>query len=397
MKIRLLPLLLFAYWLSACTLFAPSGEPAETPTLRPPQIASATPFIPDPTATEGDPTNTPVLTPEATGSPTPDPTGPVNPLTGLPVSIPALLDRRPLAVKVTLMPRLASRPQWGLSLADIVWEYYQNGGISRFHAIYYGNNSERVGPVRSARFFDENLIRMYKSIFAYGSGDARVLRRFSFSEFASYLVNEFPAGCGPMCRIDPGGSNHLVANTADLTQYILDQGLPNTAQNLEGMAFAAQRPPGGQPAAEVYVRFGPQVYHRWDFDTATGRYLRNQDTRDDLGIGEDYAPLVDALNDDQLSTANVVVLIVSHTYFSQDPEIVEINLTGSGPAFAFRDGQMYEVRWSLPASNAVLTLVNEDGTPFPYKPGNTWYTVIGQSSIASQPSADAWRWDFRIP
>src|SRR5262245_38861938 len=51
----------------------------------------------------------------------------LNPLTGLPPSDPALLDRRPLAIKVANYPRYI-RPQSGLTLADNVFEYYIEGG-----------------------------------------------------------------------------------------------------------------------------------------------------------------------------------------------------------------------------------------------------------------------------
>ena len=70
----------------------------------------------------------------------------VNPLTGLRVGDPKLLDRRPLAIKITNYPRNV-RPQSGLSLADIVYEYYLEQNVTRFIGIFYGNEAEKVGPV----------------------------------------------------------------------------------------------------------------------------------------------------------------------------------------------------------------------------------------------------------
>ena len=61
----------------------------------------------------------------------------VDPLTGLPVSDPSLLQRRPMLIKVSNLPRNV-RPQWGLSLADVVFEYYTEEGSTRFAAIFYG-------------------------------------------------------------------------------------------------------------------------------------------------------------------------------------------------------------------------------------------------------------------
>ena len=310
MKIRLAVFLFLIILVGACSAPGPApltntpAGPSQGQTLPPPRVSTATPFSPGPTQTEGGPTATAL--PSVTPTFSLDGLGPgefppnVNPLTGLPVANPALLDRRPLSVKVTLMPR-SSRPQWGLSSADIVYEIYQNGGISRFHAVFYGQDVEQIGPVRSARFFDSEIIRMYNSVFAFGSADSRVLDRFGASEFAPYLVNEYPAGCGPMCRIDPNGFNYLVTNTANLSQYISELGVDNGRQDLSGMFFDTQAPTGGDAAGQIFVRYGPQVYHRWDYDRGTNKYLRFQDTRDDLGAGEEFAALVDRANNQQIS------------------------------------------------------------------------------------------------
>ncbi|MHB8808355.1 MAG: DUF3048 domain-containing protein, partial [Anaerolineaceae bacterium] len=76
--------------------------------------------------------------------------GGVNPLTGLPVSDPNILNRMPVMVKVSNYPR-SGRPHAGLSFADIVFDYYIGNGTNRFLAVYYGNDSSSIGPVRSGR------------------------------------------------------------------------------------------------------------------------------------------------------------------------------------------------------------------------------------------------------
>src|SRR5690606_8212981 len=95
-----------------------------------------------------------------------------NPLTGLPVSDPAMLGRRPIAIKIGNAPRYV-RPQSGLSLADVAYEYYIEWGQTRFVAVFYSNDAERVGPVRSGRFFDEHIARMYHSFLFFKGADDR--------------------------------------------------------------------------------------------------------------------------------------------------------------------------------------------------------------------------------
>jgi hypothetical protein len=108
--------------------------------------------------------------------------------------------------------------------------------------------------------------------------------------------------------------------------------------------------------------------------------------------------LIDRLNDQQISAANVVILLARHEYYQQPPnEIIDILLSGSGTAYAFRDGQMYQVQWNRPSTNSVLTLTNLDGSPFAYKPGNTWFQVVGVTTQATQQSDDSWRFNFKFP
>jgi hypothetical protein len=94
----------------------------------------------------------------------------------------------------------------------------------------------------------------------------------------------------------------------------------------------------------------------------------------------------------------VVVILARHEYFQQPPnEIIDILLSGSGTAYAFRDGQMYELQWNCPTINSVLSLSYSDGTPYPFKLGNTWFQVVGVSTKATQENNGAWRFNFLQP
>lgn len=119
----------------------------------------------------------------------------LNPLTGLPPSDPSLLERRPLAIKVANYPRYI-RPQSGLTLADNVFEYYIEGGLTGFTAVMYGNDSEWVGPVGSGHYhyFDQNIQRMYQAYLVFRLVDPRVgCPSTSFSTMTTSIRSEAPA------------------------------------------------------------------------------------------------------------------------------------------------------------------------------------------------------------
>jgi hypothetical protein len=105
----------------------------------------------------------------------------INPLTGLPTDE-ATLDHRPLAIKISNFPRYV-RPQAGLSLADIVFEHYAEGGTSRFTAVFYGNNADRVGPIRSARLIDTVIPEMFHAALIASGSSSGVLQRIAYKDW----------------------------------------------------------------------------------------------------------------------------------------------------------------------------------------------------------------------
>ena len=386
MKKFLFMLVFLSVVLSACGLL-PAATPTNTPapTETPTSTKTPTPL----------PTNTPTL------SPTPlypvEGYGPsnfpsdVDPLTGLKVTNPALLQRRPMVIKVQNLPR-NGRPQWGLSLADIVFEYYTEEGTTRFAAIYLGNDASMVGPIRSGRFIDADIVRGYKAMFAFGSAYVAEMRRFVNSDFANRLVIE--GANTPLTRYDPKGFDYLMVNTADLNAYTTRIDL-NAPQNLNNMVFKLPASAGGQPVTQVYVRYSGAIYNRWDYDPTSGTYLRFSDTVNaNNGItAEQYAQLTDRLTNQPIAFDNVVVLYVNHELYS--PNIYDIQLIGTGDAYAFRDGQAYKVKWVRNATD-VVSLTNPDGTPFAFKPGTTCFEVVGLKSTLTQ-TAQSWRFTHFMP
>ena len=386
MKKFLVVIIFISLVLAAC---GANPTPAPTPTIAntdtPPPTATPTP-LPSETPT---PSATPPYPVEGYG-PANFPAG-MDPLTGQFVANPTLLDRRPMLVKVQNLPR-NSRPQWGLSLADIVFEYYTEEGTTRFAAIFYGNDASLVGPIRSGRFIDGHLVRGYKAVFAFGSAYVSEMDRYLSSEYADRLVIE--GSSTPLTRYDPNGFNYLMVNTADLSAYATQKGI-NGKQDLTGMSFNMTAPAGGQPATQAIVRHSGAIYNRWDYDAASGTYLRFSDTSDatDVQNPEQYAQLTDRLTDQPIAADNVVVINVTHELYSEN--IYDILLSGSGAAYAFRDGQAYQATWRR-SDTEVVSLTHPDGTPFAFKPGITWFEVVGVSSTVEQTD-QGWRFTHHMP
>lgn len=354
-------------------------------TATPGATATATPDPPTPTLTI-----VPTVTPRATDvGATPIPEA-YNPLTGLAVHDPSVLNRRPLLIKVSNeSPEV--RPQSGLSFADNVWEYQMEGlQQTRYTAIYYSQSPTRVGSVRSARLIDiEQLMYMYDGLLAYSGCSIGVCytldtspvrdRAFREDKYALVRLKDIPR---------PGTDNyHILFALPYKVWELADQRGVNRRPAIEPLIFDPNPPPGGVRTGDFIIDYpdlGPR--HRWHFDPNRNKWLSfTQDERERAP----EQPDIDLLNHTQLAFDNVVLVYAEHSLadFIEDERnqlaSVRINLVGSGDAVLMRDGLRYNCRWERDKLADMIKLIGPDGKPLPLRPGTTWFNVY--SSNMSQP------------
>ncbi len=296
-----------------------------------------------------------------------------NPLTGLPVDDPAVLERRPMVVKVSNAPPLV-RPQAGIGEADLVYEHYAEGGLTRFSAIFYSRAPERVGSIRSARLIDYELVPMYRGLLAFSGASAGVEEYIFGSEFAERSYKGILYGPPYYWRDETVEVPHnLFANAAALWELATEEGL-NERPELHGMAFHPELPPGSSGTANMIDLRYRATRVQWEYDAELGRYRRFSD-----GL-----PHFDANLNEQVTAANVVVLYAQHEFTdiveSQFQDSVsysiEIRLWFEGEATLFRDGLRYDGLWVRPTREDMIGLRTADGGLLYLKPGNTWFQVV---------------------
>jgi hypothetical protein len=320
-----------------------------------------------------------------------------NPLTGLTATDPTLLERRPIAVKITQFPRLV-RPQSGLTLADVVYEYYIEDNVTRFIAIFYGNDAEQVGPVRSGRFFDEHIARMYQAFFAFKYADPRVYDYYLDSDLKDYMVVPTIGSCPPFTLgpTDRDAYNNVFFNTAKFKDCIAKlKSVENNRPTIRSSFFSNLVPRSDLVAERIYTQYSLDDYNYWQYIPEENRYQRYQEVDNQKqGKAPSYAPLTDALTDLPVTADNVVVLFVQHRFankFDEEDEVYHIDMYGSGDAYVFRDGITIAATWNRVQLDQPILLTSSLGAPIYLKPGVTFYQVIGATSEDWQEGTD---WHF---
>lgn len=298
-----------------------------------------------------------------------------NRLTGEVVDDPALLQRRPLAVKISNAPARWTRPQSGLGQADIVFEHVTEGPITRFTAIFYGDTPPDIGPIRSARLIDLELPAMYDAGLVFSGSSIGVSRKLFSSDFRDRILRTYVQGYYRTGEDKPY-EHTLYARPDELWQELELRGENKAPEFTPVMSFSELAPSGGAEADLLTVRYQNFTTIEWRYDRTSGRYFRWVD-------GEEHT---DANSGEQISAANVVLLIVPHRLDMTICEFqsgssclahsTEILLSGEGQALLLRDGRAHEVIWSRQLRNELLTLIERDRRPFPLQIGNTWFQVM---------------------
>jgi len=331
--------------LGGCGSDTVESPPAQTSTLAP----TATP---PPTSTLAP---TPTLTPTPTLIPTATPWPEnVNPLTGEMVSDSSLLERVPVAIKISNWPGQYVRPQAGINSADLIYEHYNEGWFaSRWTAVYLGKDPERVGPVRSGRLIDLEIPAMYKAVLGCSGFSDGVLALVKDSDLYPNWVASPSVGVGaPVFYRDYSRDvpleHTMYTSPALVREWAAERGISGR-QELAGMIFSEELAVEGEPATTIKIPWRT-LDAEWRYDEASERYLR----------WSDGAPHTDALDGQQLSAANVVVLYVPqwNTDIIEEPHM------------------RVDAFWQRWEREDMLTLTDEEGNPIPLKVGNTFFEVI---------------------
>ncbi|MFN8530106.1 MAG: DUF3048 domain-containing protein [Anaerolineae bacterium] len=343
-------------------------------------------------------TPTPTATFTLTPTPTATPNGPYqypegySPLTGLPYPSEEARARRNLLIKISNFPPLV-RPQSGLNAADVVYEYEVEGGVTRFAAIFRSQAPSHVGPVRSGRLLDLELVQMYQALYSYSGASAPVQNLIVHQPWALNIVSPSVGdNCeeAGFCRFPRDGvafEHTLYADTNMIWDRATRRGV-NTGYRARGFAFATQPDPNGTSANDVFINWYGQTDARWQWDATAQRWVRFTD-----GVAH-----FDAADEQQLWADNVVVIEVTHEersdLFEEESRAAsqQIDLWGSGRALVFRDGQYYEGYWErrcrdFPADTPTPTPVPVAESPCYSEPGDALRLFYGPTnqSIMMRP------------
>lgn len=294
----------------------------------------------------------------STTSAAPSPaSAPVYPLTGLPATDAARARRPALSVKIDNVG--GALPQVGLNQADLVTDVLVEGGLTRLMATFQSQDAKKIGPIRSARPVDADLLReLGGGIFAYSGADRREIAPSKDHSNALLVSND--ADPRWFWRDHSRAAPHNVLSSSALLYRAGAGHRLAPAPQLFSYLLAA---PAGPRVASVRIPFSSQSTAAWTW-TGAG-YVRTQNGRPDRLVGGA-----------RVSTTNVVILSVTWRPTriiddggNADPYVIVV---GSGPAWVMRNGKLVAGSWTRPSYKVPMKVVDSAGRVIPLAPGRTW-------------------------
>lgn len=297
------------------------------------------------------------------------------PLTGLPTSDPSVLGRPALVAKIDNSG--PARPQTGINQADIVFEENIEGA-SRFAAVFHSTGSDPVGPLRSGRTQDIDLLGSFnKPLFVWSGGNSRVTRAINASDLVNLGPTPAPDRVYYRDKTRPAPHN-LFTTTSEIWKLAPEGALPPVPQFTYRSPSESLPPTAVQVAGAKVLMDGSKI--AWEWDPRSGlfeRWLQNN-RKKRLEPHHDSAGV-------QIGFANVVVLHVAYKRSPADRSSPEAQTVGSGDAWVLTDGHLIEARWKRSDAGLPFTITDLGGSVVAMTPGRTLVHLARKGTFVSVP------------
>lgn len=304
---------------------------------------------------------------------------------------------RPLGVMIENHEE--SRPQAGLSSADVVYEAVAEGSITRFLAVFYCQNAGLIGPVRSARTYFLDFISEYGDFPLYAHvggantpGPANALGQIEDYGWLAYNdLSQFSLGYPTFKKIErPNGKDVATEHTVfsgpdELWKIAAKRKLTNVdgdgkkwdekfvKYTFKDDAKEAQRTTGQSIHLEPWEGY-KQYAIDWVYEPIANVYKRSNG-----GVVH-----MDSNSKKQLAAKNLVVLTMAESNANdgyENNQHLLYRTKGSGKASIFMDGKRIMGTWRKDSRIGRTLLFDDTGLPVKFNRGLIWFEILPMDGI----------------
>ncbi|WP_157427312.1 DUF3048 domain-containing protein [Agromyces salentinus] len=262
-----------------------------------------------------------------------------------------------------------ARPQIALNRTDLVFEELVEGGLTRYVAVWHSDVPDEVGPVRSIRPMDPDIISPLGGIVAYSGGQEQFVAMMQAAPVVNIVFDYDDTGLFTRADDRPGPHDVILAASEAVARH--PELPPPPVQFAYGSADPLADPTfAATTTSAIAQTFSDERAPSWDWDAGTSTWLRSQE-----GLADTEA------SGERVRAVNVVTMRVGIDWsYGEVPRTV---MVGSGEAWVSAAGRTAHGTWSKDAPDAPIVLTSDSGDALRLAPGNTWIELVPTTGSVS--------------
>lgn len=270
-----------------------------------------------------------------------------------------------------------AHPQIGLDKADLVYIEEVEGGLTRLAAVFSSQIPTQIGPVRSARISDIDLLSQYGHVaFAYSGAQSKMLPVIAAANLenlgaqreSTTLYTRDESRFAPV---------NLILQANLLMSKLTDQNISIVTSKNMGWTFGAA-PVGGQAILSVKLKWPANSYNVIWSPTQLRWVLVHSNSPDLAADGSQLGPTTFVIQ---------TVSITPSQYHDKFGGVTPFSATiGSGTGYVLRDGLAFKALWNRPDAASGTTWTMPDGTPIPFAAGQVWVALTDSPPVFTLPT-----------
>jgi Protein of unknown function (DUF3048) N-terminal domain/Protein of unknown function (DUF3048) C-terminal domain len=282
----------------------------------------------------------------------------LSPFTGEPVK--SL--RRVLAVKIDNI--VYARPQTGINSADIVYVLPVEGGLTRFLAIFSSHVPPVIGPVRSSRQDDLELLHQFgRPGFAFSGAQPELLPVVERAHIVNLYAGVVNGYFRDNSRIAP---YNLFAESKVL---LAESKHASKAHNI-GFTFGAA-PANGYRLKSKTVTY-PSASYRFTWSPSRKRWL--------VWIDGSRAMTTSGKQMDPTTVVIQYTNVITSVFREEGLRPPYAETVGHGSVLVLRNGRACKGHWSRSGQYRGTTFTTDSGQPLNFAPGQVWVVLTAKNS-----------------
>ncbi len=279
----------------------------------------------------------------------------------------AQLAQPAISIKMPNDPGGHARPQKNLEYADLVIEEYVEAGIPRLIGVFQSNYPDEVGPVRSMREMDPNIVGSFAGPLVFSGANSYVINYAKGT--GQKLIAQDLGSTGFVRTKDRPAPYNLHVNFADILAQSDGLVAPPSQFSFAYPSSLATAAATGKPTTHISLKLSGYSEPKWDWDAASATFLRSEFSDPDITV-----------DGTQLAATNVLVMFVTINMHEGLP--VSQMIVSDSPGFLATGGKYVPILWSKADRTSPYVLTTEDGKPVTLAPGKTWIELIPNGGIA---------------